>query len=98
MILLDRSRIDCLTNTHAIEFDFNDKWAEAIGQSLHYARMTGARAGVVLILSKPNAEVHLDRLTRTIDHYGLPIDVWTIGENDFSIKIEPIEFSPEGGY
>ena len=37
----DFTRVDCLTNTHAIEFDFADKWAESIGQALHYSYMTG---------------------------------------------------------
>jgi hypothetical protein len=33
-----------------VEFDWAEKWAEAVGQSLHYARMTGKRPGIVLIL------------------------------------------------
>ena len=36
----DFTRVDCLTDTHAIEFDFADKWAESIGQALHYSFMT----------------------------------------------------------
>ncbi|MCK4758833.1 MAG: hypothetical protein KAT69_02225 [Candidatus Aminicenantes bacterium] len=47
--LPDRTRVDCLTEDHAIEFDFGKKWAEAVGQSLHYAAHTGRRAGIVLI-------------------------------------------------
>ena len=35
--LPDYTRVDCLTDTHAIEFDFANKWAESIGQALHYA-------------------------------------------------------------
>ena len=27
----DRTRVDCLTDTHAVEFDFANKWAESIG-------------------------------------------------------------------
>ena len=50
--LIDDTRIDCLTQTHAIEFDFASKWAEAIGQSLHYSRMSGKNAGIVLIIEK----------------------------------------------
>jgi len=46
----DKTRVDCLTDTHAIEFDFADKWAESIGQALHYSFMTGKRAKVILIL------------------------------------------------
>ena len=46
----DFTRVDCLTGTHAVEFDFANKWAESIGQALHYQKMTGKRAKVMLIL------------------------------------------------
>lgn len=48
--LADKTRIDCLMDEYAIEFDFANKWAEAIGQSLHYAFMSGKKAGIVLIV------------------------------------------------
>ena len=48
--LIDDTRVDCLTKEYAVEFDFAPKWAEAIGQSLHYARMTGKKAGINLII------------------------------------------------
>lgn len=50
---MDKTRVDCLTATHAVEFDFANKWAESIGQALHYQKMTGKRAKVVLILENP---------------------------------------------
>jgi len=53
----DKTRVDCLTSTHAVEFDFANKWAESIGQALHYQRMTGKRAKVVLILEKPKKQM-----------------------------------------
>ena len=40
--LPDGTRCDILTDTHAIEVDFADKWAEAIGQSLNYAIQANA--------------------------------------------------------
>jgi hypothetical protein len=30
VVLADGTRCDCLTNTHAIEFDFGNNWAELI--------------------------------------------------------------------
>jgi hypothetical protein len=36
----DQTRTDCISDTHAIEVDFSSKWAEAIGQALHYALWT----------------------------------------------------------
>ena len=53
----DKTRVDCLTSTHAVEFDFANTWAESIGQALHYQRMTGKRAKVVLILEKPKKQM-----------------------------------------
>ena len=31
-VLPDKTRVDCLTDTHAIEYDYGRKWAEAIGK------------------------------------------------------------------
>ena len=45
VVLPDGTRADCLTATHAIEFDFGSKWAEAIGQALFYGLQTGKRPG-----------------------------------------------------
>ena len=53
----DNTRVDCLTRTHAVEFDFANKWAESIGQCLHYKKMTGKRGMVVLILEEPEKEM-----------------------------------------
>jgi len=52
VVLPDKTRCDCLTETHAIEFDFGSKWAEAIGQALYYAIHANKRAGIVLVLEK----------------------------------------------
>ncbi len=78
-VLADKTRVDCLTDTHAIEVDFGKKWAESIGQSLFYASMTGKRAGVLLILEKKSDSRFLARLNHTIEANHLPIDVWTTG-------------------
>lgn len=76
--LLDRTRVDCLTPTHAIEYDFGPKWAESIGQSLHYARMTGKKAGIVIIYRGPIDDKYVFRIERIIEEYSLPIKVWTV--------------------
>ena len=79
VVLPDRTRCDCLTDTHAIEFDFGNKWAESVGQALFYAIQTGKKAGVVLILEKEKDYKYWIRLNTIIDHYGLPIDTWKVG-------------------
>lgn len=76
VVLKDGTRADCVTATHAIEFDFGKKVAEAIGQSLWYSIQTGKRAGIVLILKKQSDRKYLARLNKTIEHLSLPIDVW----------------------
>jgi len=73
----DMTRVDCITYYHAIEFDFANKWAEAIGQALHYGIMTGKRAGIVLI---GDDERFINRARNIIFTYSLPIDLWTMSE------------------
>ena len=88
-VLPDKTRCDCMTHTHAVEFDFGVKWAEAIGQALHYAGTTGKRAGIVLILEGKKDCKYLIRLNSVIQHYELPIDVWTVGINPAPAKNTP---------
>ena len=78
VVLPDRTRCDCLTATHVIEFDFGKKWAEAIGQSLYYSIQTGKRAGVALILEKPSDYKYWIRLNTVIAENNLKIDTWQI--------------------
>ncbi len=76
--LPDRTRVDCLTESHAIEFDWAKKWHEGIGQSLYYAVQTGKRAGIVLIVKRRKHYKYWIRLNTTIQHHDLPIDTWLI--------------------
>lgn len=76
VVLPDKTRCDCLTSTYAIEFDFGKKWAEAIGQSLHYALQTGKQPGIVLILEKESDNKYWIRLTNIIEKFNLPIKTW----------------------
>lgn len=74
--LKDRSRADCLTDTHAVEVEWAHKWYEAVGQSLHYARVSGLKPGIVLIVRGAAGERHLGRLRPLAQELG--IDVWVI--------------------
>lgn len=76
--LPDRTRVDCLLDDYAIEFDFAKKWAEAIGQSLYYSMMTERNPGIVLILKESNDQKYLDRMIKVIEEKNLNIKVWTI--------------------
>jgi hypothetical protein len=68
-----------VTESHAIEFDFGNNWGESIGQSMYYSLQTGKKAGVVLIIEKPKDQKYWIRLNTTIEHFNLPIDIWSIG-------------------
>ena len=79
--LQDKTRIDCLTDKYAIEFDFASKWAESIGQALYYASSTGKEAGIVLIIENPEKDLkYLKRLKNVTEKYN--IKVWTITPED----------------
>lgn len=84
--LPDKTRIDCLTGQYAIEFDFATKWAEAIGQSLHYASQTGKQPGIVLILEKESDRKYLDILNNVIKYFSLEIKVWTTTPKNLAKK------------
>ncbi|HBY88591.1 MAG TPA: hypothetical protein DEO86_22290, partial [Colwellia sp.] len=60
-VLADRTRVDCLTSTHAIEYDWGKKWAESLGQALFYSAMTGKKAGIVLIVNPRTKDRYLKR-------------------------------------
>lgn len=72
----DGTRCDILTDTHAIEVDFADKWAEAVGQSLNYAMQTGKKAGIVLVLKDRGDEKHLERLREMARHYSMDAQIF----------------------
>ena len=63
-VLWDMTRVDCLAKDYAIEFDFAKKWAESIGQSLYYAKMTGKKPAVTLILTSPVDYKYVKRIER----------------------------------
>ena len=79
--LSDNCRVDCLTNTHAIEFDFAEKWAESIGQALYYGLQTNKTPGVVLIIEDPEKDIkYVRRLIRVACCNG--IDYWFMYVSD----------------
>ncbi len=64
VVLWDLSRVDCLSKDYAIEFDFAKKWAESIGQSLYYAKLTNKNPAIVLILTSPTDYNYVKRAER----------------------------------
>jgi hypothetical protein len=78
VVMPDRTRCDCVTDTHAIEFDFAKKWREALAQSLDYGMRSNKRPGIVLILENQDDLRYWIRLNSIIEHYKLPITTWMI--------------------
>lgn len=74
--LSDGTRVDCLTEEYAVEVEYAAKWAEAIGQSLFYAKMTGRKPGIVLIMNERGDERFAKRLRTVAGQEG--IKVWTV--------------------
>ncbi|MCR5261072.1 MAG: hypothetical protein K6C94_04465 [Candidatus Gastranaerophilales bacterium] len=72
--LKDSTRVDCLTKNYAVEFDFAPKWAESVGQSLYYAKMTKKHPAVILIIEKPADWKYYHRLNKIAADYN--ITVW----------------------
>ena len=63
-VLWDLTRVDCLAKDYAIEFDFAKKWAESVGQSLYYSKMTKKQPAVVLILQNITDYIYVNRIER----------------------------------
>ena len=76
-ILQDKSRVDCLTETHAFEVDWADgmKVYEAIGQSLYYASQTEKKPGILLLIRKDNSEKHIRKIKEVIRYFDLDIEL-----------------------
>ena len=89
--LIDDTRVDCLTKDYAVEFDFAPKWAEAIGQSLHYSRMTGKKAGINLIIEDENDFKYYHKIEPLCKMYN--IELWYSKMPDNPPKEDYSEFS-----
>ena len=75
--LEDKSKVDCLTDTHAYEVDWADgmKVYEAIGQSLYYASQTNKKPGIILLIRKNNSEKHIRKVKEVINFFKLDINL-----------------------
>lgn len=72
-VLQDKTRVDCLTETHACEFDWAKKWYEGFGQALWYAHNTGKKPCLVLILKSDKDYIYFNRARIMCDKYGISL-------------------------
>ena len=78
--LLDKTRVDCLTDKYAIEVEFAPKVYESIGQALYYSVKTGKQPGIVLIIENPELDQkYINRLKVVAEKYN--IKVWFISNS-----------------
>lgn len=71
--LYDGTRIDCETKNYVVEFDFAPKWAESVGQSLHYARVTGKKPAIILIIEQDGDFKYYHRLKPLCEKYSIAL-------------------------
>ena len=81
--LPDKTRVDCVIENYAIEFDFAPKWAEAIGQALYYSLILKKSPAVVLICENYKKDCkYIDRIKVVCKKYG--ITLWFITPEDLN--------------
>ena len=71
--LEDLTRVDCLLENKAVEFDFANKWAECIGQSLYYGIKTNKTPVCALIMEKESDTRYLKRIEEVSKQTGIEI-------------------------
>jgi spore coat polysaccharide biosynthesis predicted glycosyltransferase SpsG len=73
-------RIDLLTDDYAIEVDRLEKFHEAMGQALHYAKETGRKPAIAIFIvdHKQGDKEKLKYVTALCNYYK--IKVWFINE------------------
>jgi hypothetical protein len=93
VILDDKTRVDIVTDTFAIEVDFADKWAESIGQSYHYGKKLNKKAGILLVVNGKFDDRFVQILMPHATELG--ITVWVMDYNtDKYFKIKPVIIYP----
>ena len=81
VVLSNRMRVDCLTKTHAVEYDRAKNYRQAFTQALEYAMYSDRKAGIVLIYEKPTDVKFLERLRKVVYSQCVSIDIWVVGPN-----------------
>lgn len=76
--LPDTSVCDCLTDTHAIAFAFEDNWMKAIGQALYHAVALEKQPGIVIVQKPGEPSWYGINIDTTIKHFTLPITLWIL--------------------
>lgn len=99
--LPNHTEVDCVTDRYAIEVDFTDHWAAAIGQSLSYAATLERRPGIILVCNsdtRPDICLrHRLILQETIRYWNIGVVAWYCDSTDPDLEACMFEdfFGPE---
>ena len=83
------TRVDCLLPDYAVEVDFDQKWAEGLGQALHYGVEMNRKPAVLLIMKDHDGKdrsKYSERLQSTIDGANLGVKVFYIHSKDHELR------------
>ncbi|MBF0530742.1 MAG: tetratricopeptide repeat protein [Deltaproteobacteria bacterium] len=78
--MIEGNDCDCLTASHAVAFEYADRWAEVIGRSLDNARQTGRKPGIVLVMETKDDQKYQVNLRTTVEAFKLNINYWFAGD------------------
>lgn len=84
--LPDATRVDILTDEVAYEVDFARKWAEGIGQALHYSVMTERGAGLILIVKNEKENKHVLKVQNIMEAFSLRIVLYVYNTETKTLK------------
>jgi hypothetical protein len=72
---IEGGRVDCLTKSYAIEYDFAKKWADCLGQTLYYSAMTN-KIGICTLIVEDNIDYkYVRKLEEAINYHQIYIGV-----------------------
>lgn len=74
----ERTRVDCLLEEKACEYDFSNKYHQCIGQALYYGFATNKRPCCVLIENSKSSFKHIIKARSIIQYYNLPVELYVI--------------------
>lgn len=83
-------RVDCLTDTLAVEVDFANKWHQCLGQALDYAAHTRKTPACVLIVEKEKDWKYVRRLRYTIQKKAPGTRTFTIKPEHLCIPVNNV--------
>lgn len=81
-------RADCVSETHAIEVEWADKFKEGVGQALTYSTSTTLIPGLILICRRSEASClgHSLAAQETFSAFGIEATVWECSLEDVSLS------------